>query len=315
MAHSVAAVVVTYNRKHDLIHCLNSIFKQTELPNRLILIDNQSTDGTPELLLENGIIDELPTNASEDRVYTSYKKLSENASLQIDYVRKFENDGGAGGFYKGMKQGFEGGFDWIWMMDDDGMADRNQLKNLLEVSLYKDYKYVNALVVEKDNTDYLAFGLKGYATVDQIKEKEVIDGFANPFNGTLIAREVIERIGMIKREMFIWGDEREYTNRVKKNGYSIHTILEAVHIHPKIKGKTAPALPFLKQFKVTLKPEHLAHVFYRNLGYIEKNYGNYKLRMVTQLSYILYFISKLEFKSLIKFIKYYRKGVSNNFVV
>lgn len=48
---TVCAVVVTYNRKELLIECLNALCKQTRP------IDN---DGTAELLLENGYINELP---------------------------------------------------------------------------------------------------------------------------------------------------------------------------------------------------------------------------------------------------------------
>ena len=32
-----------------------------------------------------------------------------------------ENMGGAGGFHEGIKYAFEHGFDYIWLMDDDGV--------------------------------------------------------------------------------------------------------------------------------------------------------------------------------------------------
>jgi len=33
--------------------------------------------------------------------------------------------------------------------------------------------------------------------------------------------------------MFIWGEEVEYLNRAKKHGFSILTVANAVHYHPK----------------------------------------------------------------------------------
>lgn len=41
----VHAVVVTYNRKKLLLECLDAILKQTFPVEKLILIDNNSTDG------------------------------------------------------------------------------------------------------------------------------------------------------------------------------------------------------------------------------------------------------------------------------
>ena len=42
----VAAIVVTYNRKQLLKECLNAILNQTAEVERIIVINNASTDGT-----------------------------------------------------------------------------------------------------------------------------------------------------------------------------------------------------------------------------------------------------------------------------
>ena len=64
--NTVCAVVVTYNRKNLLLECLEAIRKQTRPVDAIYIIDNASTDGTPEVLKENGYILELPPfNLSE----------------------------------------------------------------------------------------------------------------------------------------------------------------------------------------------------------------------------------------------------------
>lgn len=40
-----------------------------------------------------------------------------------------ENMGGAGGFHEGIKYAFEHGFDYIWLMDDDGFPAETCLEN------------------------------------------------------------------------------------------------------------------------------------------------------------------------------------------
>jgi GT2 family glycosyltransferase len=60
MSDTVAAVVVTYNRKELLIECLEALRNQTHKPDAIFIIDNKSDDGTPELLLEKNYITKLP---------------------------------------------------------------------------------------------------------------------------------------------------------------------------------------------------------------------------------------------------------------
>ena len=50
----VAAVVVTYNRKELLMECLEALLRQTRPLQAIYIIDNASTDGTPELLHREG---------------------------------------------------------------------------------------------------------------------------------------------------------------------------------------------------------------------------------------------------------------------
>ena len=44
--YRIAAVVVTYNRKEQLLDCLNAIAHQTFKPAKVFIIDNASSDGT-----------------------------------------------------------------------------------------------------------------------------------------------------------------------------------------------------------------------------------------------------------------------------
>jgi glycosyltransferase involved in cell wall biosynthesis len=56
MPLAVAAVLVTYNRQCLLAECLEALLKQTRPLERIILVDNASTDGTAEWLLAQGYL-------------------------------------------------------------------------------------------------------------------------------------------------------------------------------------------------------------------------------------------------------------------
>ena len=93
---SIAAVVVTYNRKQLLSECLSALLNQTTKIDSVIVIDNASTDGTGEMFSENGMFN-LP---------------------EIDYCPMEKNLGGAGGFYEGIKRAYN---QWWFYAEDQLM--------------------------------------------------------------------------------------------------------------------------------------------------------------------------------------------------
>ena len=316
MGDKIAAVVVTFNREIQLIECLNGIMNQRLLPTRLYIIDNHSNQKTYQALLEYDFISpQTILESNEDQIF-EHEILVENtagASLPVTYIRKAINDGGAGGFYSGMKSAYNDGYDWLWMMDDDGVPDEFQLKNLINSTGKNGFMFCNALLVNKNEPQLLAFDLKGYGKVSDIKEDDFIFDFINPFNGTLIHTSVIRKVGLVKKEMFIWGDEKEYMLRAKFAGFRLVTVLSAKHYHPKIKGIRRNVIPFVNAFKVVIKPDHMAHYYYRNIGFIEQNYANKKVQMSTRMGYMLYFLLRFKLKKYITFFRYYNLGMKDKF--
>lgn len=279
----VIVLVVTFNRLSCLKECLESIKNQTYTGFDLLIVNNGSTDGTKEFL----------------------------DSLENIFVIHQENLGGAGGFYTGMKYMYENGYEWLWMMDDDGVPEEHQLENLLS---YKGNElYRNALVLNKENHSEFAFQNRKDPDIVSVMNCGKIIDFVHPFNGTLFHRDMINKIGFIKREMFIWGDEMEYTFRAKKFGYIPVTIASAIHYHPKEKGCKVNVFPFVSRVKIVDKPRRFSHHYYRNRGYIDKQYESFFHSVKFVMYYSFYFLRKMEFSELRKFIKYYLDGRRNNY--
>lgn len=218
----IAAVIVTFNRKQCLLECVQAIFRQTYPPKTTYIIDNASTDGTLEYLSANGV------------------KLKENeavlnGNILVHYIRLSYNIGGAGGFYYGIKTAYEQNiYDAVWVMDDDGIPMDNCLEMM--VPYLTNHDYISPICIAKENPDYLAFDHKGEPIVKKYIEafsKDGIiidDGF--PFNGVMYSRHFIDTIGFPKKELFIWGDEANYSKRARKAGFSPITVTNAIHYHP-----------------------------------------------------------------------------------
>lgn len=317
MEGTVGVVIVTYNRKDLLINCIKAISEQTYLPTILYIIDNDSNDGTPEILLENNIIPNLPVkNNSKDQIIEHQTQSINDGKtpLKVKYIRKYKNEGGAGGFYEGMKQAFEDDNDWIWMMDDDGYASKTCLEKLIAAANSFSLKAINPIVLNKAEHEDLSFGLRGSRKLREIEKMADENGLiyqeANPFNGTLFNRDLILKCGYVKKEMFIWGDEVEYFYRIEKYNFKYATSIESIFYHPESKTSNESFLWGL--INVVSKPRTLEMNFYRNIGYLNKTYRN-RIGIKTLIKYTVYFILKLDVRRGLLFFRYYFDGLNDKY--
>lgn len=314
---SVCAVVVTYNRKDLLLECLEALLKQTRPIQGMYIIDNFSTDGTPNILIEKGYIFELPPDKLTEPWEREFeiKNLTDGSPVKVHYVRMNENTGGAGGFYEGQKRGYEKGYDWLWLMDDDGYAPENCLEILLQDVRKNNLKAINPLVINKEDNTKLSFGLardmiKTNETIQKADKNGLIFDRANPFNGTFLHKDIMTKCGFVKKEMFIWGDETEYFLRINKNGFKYATTCNVKYFHPKSKVVMQTVLFGL--LNVPVMPEKLEMNYYRNIGYIYGKYGRI-LDIKPLIKYFLFFISKGQFTKFFKVMRYFFDGKNDNY--
>lgn len=228
--NNTCCIIVTFNRKELLIKCLESVVKQTFKPDTILIIDNASTDNTRNLLIEKGFI------CDNNKAICN--------SINIIYILKDENDGGAGGFSFGLKKAFEMGFEWYWIMDDDGIPHNDCLKIL--------HNYSNSGVI-----DYLAPNLIDFSGKSHFEylwketSLNLINYKGGPFNGILISRFLLQNIGVPIKYFFIWGDEHEYLNRIEEKGFVTTTVKEAIHYH-KTTGFSYKSVPRVYYFSRNL---------------------------------------------------------------
>lgn len=211
----IACIIVTYNRKTLLKRCLEAVNAQTYKPTCVYITDNASTDGTIDSVQEWGF-------------YNCCKN-----EIEYKYILNKKNEGGAGGFYLGMKTAFEENkFDALWVMDDDGQPDRNCLETLIPYLKTKDY--IAPIVLSDEDHETCSFIPEcTYAEIcNKADHNGVIENWASPFNGILFSSHFIKQIGFPKKEMFIWGDERNYHLRSIAKGIIPVTIINAIHYHP-----------------------------------------------------------------------------------
>jgi len=205
VSQSIAAVVVTYNRTRLLRECLDALLQQTRPVDSIVLIDNASTDDTAVDLESQG--------------YLRHPK--------IRYTRLLRNTGGAGGFHEGMKQAYEQGSDWIWVMDDDAEPLTDALELLLPHMNRVGIAGLANLTLGADGLPQLehrgwlklrSTGARAHRAIDAGLLSGPLDISFASFVGLAVPRASVERIGLPKRELFIKGDDLEYCIRLSRLG-------------------------------------------------------------------------------------------------
>lgn len=297
MNDKICAVVVTYNRKDLLIECLDALRKQTRPLQGIYIIDNASTDSTPTLLLDKGYIKELPPLKLDEPIEKEFVigNLTNSEPIKIHYVRMNENTGSSGGFYEGVKRGYEKGYDWLWLMDDDAEPKEDALEKLEKYLFLDNIAALACLKVDKNlniihpHRGYFNFKNVFVGIVNKFDENDVKKEFIEidhaSFVGILVSSKAITKIGYPKKEFFIHFDDVEYCIRLRSIG-RILLIPESVIVHKeKAKENAINEKEFLVRKSDRMIFDRLWLTYYgkRNLVWLGKKYSKNKILFYSQM--------------------------------
>jgi GT2 family glycosyltransferase len=249
----VIAVVVSYNRQELLSECITALRNQSRPLDAILVINNGSTDNTEQWLSEQ-----------ED----------------ITFITQ-ANTGSGGGFNTGINRAYRAGYSWIWCMDDDGYPKEDALENLLKHET-AERSLMNCAVINKEDKRSFVWKTGAYKTIDEVKEAR-IENIGHPFNGTLLHRSIVEKVGIPTAAFFMWGDETEYYYRiVKKNKIPVFTVSSSIHYHP--------AATFNYKRDWEFKSSWKMYYYVRNRYHIQKaKFNNKALAFINYMVFIAAF--------------------------
>lgn len=252
MTKKIDVVLVTYNRLSLLKECLEALLQQEGI-SKIFIINNNSNDGTEEYL----------------------SMLETDPKVNAESLK--ENIGGAAGFEYGVKKATQQGFgDYVWIMDDDTIPNKNAAINLLRAAdLLKDkFGFLCSNVRWIDNTP------SNIAHVNTNWPSKINEGLiqvdAATFVSILVPKDNIKIKGYPIGKMQIWGDDTEYTTRLSSYKES-YFVADSVVIH-----KTAYNL--VKDSLKNIEANRISRfeAMFRNLIYIKRKFGSKKdvLKMI-----------------------------------
>jgi GT2 family glycosyltransferase len=211
---SVATVTVAYNGANRLPRQMEALFRQSRRVDEIIVVDNASSDGTSALVVKR-----YP---------------------QVTLLRMSENLGIGAGLAAGLSYAaLEKRHDWVWTFDQDSVPNNDALEFLL--------KGTESL----GNND----GEVGIAAALPVHTQTGIcyppllwrDGYMKPrpeqlrqpiwfadlviSSGCMVRRDVVEKVGLPRTDLFMYFVDFEYCLRARSHGYKIAVVTGSRFAH------------------------------------------------------------------------------------
>lgn len=199
----VTVLVVTWNRKDDVLETIRSVYGQTYRNLEIIVVDNGSTDGTVALLRET---------------YPEVKVIALDRNVGVSAGRNAGIKASRG--------------DIIFCLDSDASPASDALANLVhrferdpQIGVINS-KIVNTSTKELD-------GGPGWVYSEKQKARQDSEFLSWSFSegGAAIRREVLDRVGLFWEPLFFGCEGQELSLRVWDAGYKVLYYPKAIVYH------------------------------------------------------------------------------------
>jgi len=209
ISESTCAVILNWNRCQDTLACLGSVRQMVPAPGRVILIDNASTDSTPQV------------------VKATYP--------DVDVVINEANLGFAGGINVGLRAALRGQAAYILVLNNDTLVAPDLLANLMDgFREGRDVGIVVPKIYYMDPPDLVwyagalrrrwfpGFAFPGYGKRDAPRYSRPRDVDYATGCGLLVRGSVLETIGLFdEATFFMYHEDLDLSERVRRAGYRI----------------------------------------------------------------------------------------------
>ena len=224
----VAIIVLNWNGITDTLECLDSLQNQTYNNFTIVVIDNGSTDNSAELL----------------KGYHS----AHTDNIEIIYNPK--NFGFTGGVNTGIEWALNDDYDCVALLNNDTIADKNWLKNLVKSAEPKEVGICTGLLLHSDGKTidstgdwYSIWGLPFPRNRNDktalAPESEFV--FSASGGASLYKTEMLRVIGLFDDDFFAYYEDVDISFRAQLAGWKVAYNSNAIAYHKQ--GATSKKLP------------------------------------------------------------------------
>lgn len=201
----VNIVVLNYNGKDVLKKCLASLFRLDYPDFEVVVVDNDSKDGSLE--------------------------EAKNDFARATFIKNDGNLGFSAGNNVGIKYSLEKQAKYILLLNNDTEVERNMLSRLIGVMEKNQEIGVLSPIITKGDSKELWFSggridwmrmktMHEEASTEKLKEEFFETGFVSGC-AMLIRREVFAKAGLLDEDFFLYWEDVDFSVRAKRAGFKL----------------------------------------------------------------------------------------------
>jgi GT2 family glycosyltransferase len=208
----VAVIVLSWNGRDDTLGCLASLAAVSYPELVTIVVDNGSSDGTPEALAA--------------------------AFPAVECIRSERNLGFAEGCNVGIRRALERGARYVLILNNDVEVDARFVEALVEEALRRpDAGALCSKVLYLDPPDLIWFAgasfdphsgyngrQRGYRERDDGRFEEVVESDRACGAAMLVPRSVFEEVGLFDPELFAYSEDTDWSLRARAAGHRLYLV-------------------------------------------------------------------------------------------
>jgi GT2 family glycosyltransferase len=228
--NNLAIIICNWNKREDVLRCLDSVSSSVPSFTQVFVVDNASTDGSVEAL-------------------EAYDKIP------FRLIKNNKNLGSSGGFNTGLRESLDKKYKYVHLLDNDVIVNKDTFYNAYELLENEpDIGAVGSKLYQFDEPEKLqemgAFvdwekcqinpqyaGVSDSSSILNLVECDYV-----PACSVMIRTDLVRKIGSFDESFFLYWDDIEWFHRLRQTGHKVVCCGKSKAWHKmgvKIKNNTA----------------------------------------------------------------------------
>lgn len=203
----VFIIILNYNGESTLGRCLESVYKLNYDNYEVVVVDNNSTDG------------------SFDKMRPLYAKFN--------FIKNSQNLGFAAGNNVAIKWSLEKMADYVLLLNNDALIEKNSLALMVQAAQAKAQVGIVSPIIYKGESKKIWFAGGKINWFKMRAEHLVGRGKTQYITGCamLIKKEVFKKIGLLDENFFLYYEDVDFSYRAQKKGFGLEIVSGAKVFH------------------------------------------------------------------------------------
>jgi len=209
---NVFAIVLNYNGGTDVIKCLKSLYRSDYPSLEIVVVDNDSKDGSLETI----------------------KNLFQKSPI----IKNSVNLGFATGNNVGIRFALEKFADYIFLLNNDAAVESDTISRLVAYAEKNPACGIASPLIlkEKNGSVWFAGGKILWTKMRAVHEPYAGQKTAFPTQyasgcAMLVRKEVFKKIGLFDEDYFLYYEDADFSLRAKKENFTISILPDAIAYH------------------------------------------------------------------------------------